>query len=111
MDTFLGCYLSASRERSGLSQRALAEQIGVDYTYLSKIERGQMVPSDDVLRKLANALPVDFETMAGYATHLPDKFMEQYQNNPQLRKLFLALAQTPIQIHQIEQMIAIIQEA
>ncbi|WP_421118604.1 helix-turn-helix domain-containing protein [Aquihabitans daechungensis] len=37
----LGGHLQAERERSGLSQDALAQQFGVDQSLISRVERGQ----------------------------------------------------------------------
>jgi ribosome-binding protein aMBF1 (putative translation factor) len=45
------------REERGLSQRELAEP-GVSYAYLSRVEAGQRVPSEKVLRKVAAKLGV-----------------------------------------------------
>lgn len=40
----------------GLSQRALAEKLGVDYTYISKIENGQLKPGMPTVRKFGKLL-------------------------------------------------------
>jgi len=45
------------RKEHGLSQRELAEP-GVSYAYLSRVEAGQRVPSEKVLRKVAAKLGV-----------------------------------------------------
>ena len=49
--------LRSLRRAARLSQRALAELVGVDFTYLSKIENGRVdPPSESVLRKIAREL-------------------------------------------------------
>ena len=49
--------LRSLRRTARLSQRALAELVGVDFTYLSKIENGRVdPPSESVLRKIAREL-------------------------------------------------------
>jgi DNA-binding XRE family transcriptional regulator len=45
-----------ARKRLGLTQRELAEKIGVNYTYISKIENGHSRPSRPVLAALAELL-------------------------------------------------------
>lgn len=45
-----------ARSRLGLTQRALAERLGVDHTYLSKIENGHMAPSRALLTRLSRLL-------------------------------------------------------
>ena len=45
------------RRVARLSQRALAEQVGIDFTYLSKIENGRVEPpSEGVLQRIAKEL-------------------------------------------------------
>ena len=49
--------LRSLRKEAQLSQRDLAERIGVDFTYLSKIENGRVEPpSESVLRGIAKEL-------------------------------------------------------
>ena len=53
--------LHQARRAQGLSLRALAERVGVSAVMLSKYERGQSVPSSDVLLELSEALGVRTE--------------------------------------------------
>ena len=49
--------LRSLRKQAQLSQRDLAERIGVDFTYLSKIENGRVEPpSEAVLKGIAREL-------------------------------------------------------
>lgn len=57
----LGKRLHQARQASGLSQRALADNVGVSAMMISKYERAQSFPSSDVLLALANALGVRTE--------------------------------------------------
>ena len=51
-----------------LSQRDLAKCVGVDFTYLSKIENGKVAPpSDDVIHKLAEELEASEEELLALA--------------------------------------------
>lgn len=45
-----------ARKENGWSQRALADLLGVDFTYLSKIENGQLNPGMPTIRKLGELL-------------------------------------------------------
>lgn len=47
------------RKASGLTLRALADIVGVDFTYLSKIENGHLIPSVDLIEKMGAASGVD----------------------------------------------------
>ncbi|MEV6132721.1 helix-turn-helix transcriptional regulator [Streptomyces violaceusniger] len=56
--TMLGRRLRRLREGTGQSQRALAERLGYPHTYLSRVERGEQLPSES----LAAALDAHFST-------------------------------------------------
>lgn len=45
-----------ARVALGLSQRALAEKLGVDFTYISKIENGHLKPGMPTVRKFGELL-------------------------------------------------------
>ncbi len=55
------------REYRGMTQRALAEKVGVNTAYLSQIETGKRGGSTKVLRAVANALAVDLDDVVGDA--------------------------------------------
>lgn len=57
----IGKRLRDLRQRMGLTQKALAKMAGVDYTYIGKIERGEQLPSLNVLIKFGKclSLPLD----------------------------------------------------
>ncbi len=57
-DIELGLRLRATRERAGLSQRALAKKVGVPNSTISLIESGKMNPSVGALRKILDGIPV-----------------------------------------------------
>src|ERR1700735_1747529 len=52
------------RRERGLTQRQLAEAVGLDFTYLSKVEndRGEP-PGEETVRRLADVLAVDVEDL------------------------------------------------
>lgn len=52
----IGNAISERREHLGLSQRALAEQAGVDRVFLRGLESGESAPTVVVLAKLAGPL-------------------------------------------------------
>ncbi len=57
----LGNRLRELRKKRGLTLRGLAEAVGVDFTYLSKIENGKAgyMPGADTIRSLAEKLDTD----------------------------------------------------
>ena len=61
-----------SRRERGLTQRQLAAAVGLDFTYLSKVEndRGEP-PGEETVRKLAEGLAVDVEDLLALAGKVP----------------------------------------
>jgi transcriptional regulator with XRE-family HTH domain len=57
----IGERVQLGRRIAGLSQRALAEKVGVSATAISKYERNQDTPGSTVLLRLADALEVSVE--------------------------------------------------
>lgn len=56
----LGACIRTVREQSGISQAQLAVSIGVDPSYVARIESGQRAkPAADVLQRIADALGID----------------------------------------------------
>lgn len=62
-----------------LTQPALAEKVGIEQSYLSKLENGRSKPSEDVLVRLAQALEVKAE-----ALHNSDEIEEQSRRRQRL---------------------------
>ncbi|MBN8815567.1 MAG: DUF2083 domain-containing protein [Sphingomonas sp.] len=61
---FAGHRLRALRQRLGLSQRALADQLAVSVSYLSQIENGDRPITPLVMVALARAFPAEGEAIA-----------------------------------------------
>ena len=72
-DSF-GKFLRRMRKQKGKSQRALADEAGINFTYLSKVENdvpGFSSLSEPTLEKLADALDVDADEMITRAGKIP----------------------------------------
>ena len=53
------------RAKKKLSQKALADRIGISVSYVSMLERGQPSPPLETIEKLAKALGVPPSTLLG----------------------------------------------
>lgn len=89
----LGKKLRQAREAKGLGLKSAAPEIGVTYTYLSKIETGTVLPSDETLDKLAAYYDLDGDALGILAGRLPEDVMKHLQDDPEralayLRKRF-----------------------
>ena len=61
------------RLQQGLSQRKLAKEVGINFTYLSKIETGKMSPpAQDTIQRLATALDADPDELLVLAGRVPN---------------------------------------
>jgi transcriptional regulator with XRE-family HTH domain len=64
------------RKAKNLNQRDLAAKVGVNFTYLSKIENGKLdfaqFPSEETIRKLARALGADEDELLLLAQKIPE---------------------------------------
>ncbi len=84
---FLGARIQEIRKSLGIKQSELAEKVGVDPKYISKVECGRCFPSFELLDKIAETLDkpvVDFFS----TEHLIDR-------NELLNKLIQRLSDAP----------------
>jgi len=63
----LGARIKELRKGKGLSQDTLAERVGIDAKYLSRLEVGRSFPSLDMLERLAQVLEVELKECFEFA--------------------------------------------
>ena len=70
--------IKQARKDKGYSQRKLAQLIGIDFTYLSKLEnnRGDYPPKEDKIRALAEHLELDADQLTFLAGRIPEHDLE-----------------------------------
>ncbi|MAX38809.1 MAG: transcriptional regulator [Gimesia sp.] len=92
MTTF-GKRLRELRKERDLSQKALAEKVAINFTYLSKIETERLdfaqFPSEELICKLASVLDTDKDELLILAKKIPAKIKERVFERPEV---FAALA-------------------
>ena len=83
------------RKAKNLGQRALAEQVGISFTYLSKIENDKLAsaefPSEDTIKKLAKALGADADELLLMAKKVPDSIKKRVIERPDAFRKFASL--------------------
>ncbi len=80
-----GQYLRQLRESRGLTLRGLAESVGIEPGYLSRIERDDVPPpSEEKLRPLALALGQDPDVFGLLAGRVSALLLEVLQKRPQV---------------------------
>lgn len=74
------------RMQKRFGQRALAHAVGVNFTYISKIENGKLdfgdYPSEELILRLAEALDVDAEEMLILAEKIPARVRKRVLERP-----------------------------
>jgi transcriptional regulator with XRE-family HTH domain len=86
----LGEIVKVRRELLGLTQRALAQELGIQPSYVSFLERGLRKPSVGVIQRLAKALIVDCQDLlavAHPAISLRDDFKSAKANSASSKRL------------------------
>ncbi|MFH1381564.1 MAG: helix-turn-helix domain-containing protein [Chloroflexota bacterium] len=83
-----GSRLRELRKQAGLTQRELARQVNVDFTYLSKIENETLPPpSDKVIARLAEVLNTDRDELMLLAGRIPADVAQILKNREVLKML------------------------
>ena len=60
-----GGRIRAFRKLKRIQQVEFAKRIGISATVLGRIERGEKIPTDEQLQKIANELQIDVEELTG----------------------------------------------
>ncbi len=83
-----GKKLKELRQAAKLSQRELAKRIRKDFTYLSKIETGDMPPpSEETIRAIAMELNADADELIILSKKIPSDLAEHIIEQPQAAAL------------------------
>jgi HTH-type transcriptional regulator, competence development regulator len=82
------------RKKQDLTQRELASKVGINFTYLSKIENDKLqeiqFPSEETIVGLAKALDADVDELLLLAQKVPDSIKERIIQRPDVfRKIAL----------------------
>jgi transcriptional regulator with XRE-family HTH domain len=83
------------RKAKSLGQRAVAAEVGINFTYLSKIENDKVdfaaFPSEDTIRKLAKVLEADVDQLLLMAEKIPDGIRKRVLERPEAFRLLADL--------------------
>jgi HTH-type transcriptional regulator, competence development regulator len=83
------------RKAKNLNQSELADKVGINFTYLSKIENDKLettdFPSEDTIKKLAKALGADADELLLMAKKVPDSIKRRVIQRPDAFRKFASL--------------------
>ncbi|MGD8360589.1 MAG: helix-turn-helix transcriptional regulator [Gemmatimonadota bacterium] len=73
------------KEDPGFSVRQVAQRLGIQPSYLSKVERGEVAPpSEATIQKLASELAVDSDGLLALAGKVSSDLQEVIRKRPQV---------------------------
>jgi transcriptional regulator with XRE-family HTH domain len=78
----LGQRIKKRRLGLGMTQRQLAEAVGITVPYMSKIEAGRETPTEEKIRKVATALRLDPDELILAAGRVPGDVMDLLAADP-----------------------------
>jgi transcriptional regulator with XRE-family HTH domain len=83
MEMTFGHALRDIRRSKGVSQRQLAEKVGVNFSYISKVENDRFPPpAADTIVKICEALEVEPDTLLALTGKIPSEIKEVISSSP-----------------------------
>ena len=97
------------RKGKGLSQRDFADKIGIDFTYLSKIENGKVEPpSEEKIRLIARELGEEEEELLALAGKFSAEEMRRaVEKEPNVGRLLRKIQSRSLTSEQVKKMLTI----
>ncbi|MGD0217105.1 MAG: helix-turn-helix transcriptional regulator [Desulfobaccales bacterium] len=84
-----GSFLKKLRLTKGYSIKKLSNELSINYSYLSKIENGHSLPSDEFITRIAGLFGYDNEELLARAGKIPDDVIKIISDNPKIAIEFL----------------------
>lgn len=78
-----GSLLRKLRRSQGIGIKKLGPALGLDYTYLSRIENDKVIPSEQVIDKLSAYFEYDKDELMLLADKIPEDIRQILRENPQ----------------------------
>jgi len=75
--------LRGLRTGAGLGIKKLAPELGVNYTYLSKLENKEVRPSGDLVRRVARYFDYSEDQLLMAAGRIPEDILAILRENPE----------------------------
>lgn len=89
--------LKTLRREANISQRAMANGVGVDFSYISKVENGHLPPpAADTVVKICEVLGVPPERLLSLAGKLPTDVQEAMGGSPAAQQFMRSAQQMGI---------------
>jgi HTH-type transcriptional regulator, competence development regulator len=107
--TTVGQRIREIRKSRNLTQRELADRVGINFTYLSRVENDRLddeqTPREETLQRIAKALNADPDELLLLARRIPDSYRDRILSRPGVFRKLLNLSDADLEdlIGQLEQ--------
>lgn len=103
----LGQRLKARRVELDLTLRELADKVGTDFTYLSKIENDKTdhPPSEDLLRRLGKHLDIDSDELIVLSGQVPPEIREAIAKDPAAVQFFRSFRESKLGWEEVKRLV------
>ncbi len=84
------------RKSRNLTQRELADRVGINFTYLSRVENDRLddeqTPREETIQRIAQALDTDADELLLLARRIPDAYRDRILSRPGVFRKLLNLS-------------------
>jgi len=107
--TTIGQRIREIRKSRNLTQRELADKVGINFTYLSRVENDRLddeqTPREETLQRIAKALDADPDELLLLARRIPDSYRDRILSQPGVFRKLLNLSDADLEdlVGQLEQ--------
>ena len=100
--TTIGQRIREIRKSRNLTQRELADRVGINFTYLSRVENDRLddeqTPREETLQRIAKALNADPDELLLLARRIPDSYRDRILSRPGVFRKLLNLSDTDLEV-------------
>lgn len=99
--TTIGQRIREIRKSRNLTQRELADRVGINFTYLSRVENDRLddeqTPREETLQRIARALDADPDELLLLARRIPDSYRDRILSRPGVFRKLLNLSDADLE--------------
>jgi len=103
----LGDEIREARVRAGKRLRPFAEELQLAPSYLSDIENDRRVPSEEVMKRIASKLGLDFGDLMALAGRFGEEAERYIKKNPAAGVLFRRISQSNLREEQLKKLLEV----
>ncbi|MFN9971177.1 MAG: helix-turn-helix domain-containing protein, partial [Phycisphaerae bacterium] len=89
------------RKSRNLTQRELADRVGINFTYLSRVENDRLddeqTPREETIQRIARALETDADELLLLAKRIPDAYRDRILSQPAVFRRLLNLSDSALE--------------